>query len=64
MEAGETLPLYEEVKRNIYKLFEELKNMSSLCLVTRNKNDYYICQNTFKEKFIKSPSYPFHAYLF
>jgi hypothetical protein len=50
---GDTIPLYEEVKRNLYKLSQELKNISSMILRSNNSTDYYLHIKLFNENYIK-----------
>lgn len=49
--TGETFPLYDEVKKNIYKLYQELKKSSTLCL-TATKYDYKTAYIIFVEKYL------------
>lgn len=49
--TGETFPLYDEVKKNIYKLYQELKKASTLCL-TATKYDYHTSYIIFVEKYL------------
>lgn len=51
-ELGQTFPLYDEVKRNIYKNFEEVKNISASLFNSRNIADYNLNRRIFQERFI------------
>lgn len=52
-QVGDTIPLYEEVKRNLYVLFQELKNVSSLILSNSNIGTQQINMRLFNENYIK-----------
>ena len=50
-EQGETFPLYDEVKRNIYRDFQDLKRITSSLFNSKNNSDYKINIRIYQERF-------------